>query len=64
IENTKQNKVNIREKHIKTDKKDTYLHGLGIKSVKSSVEKYSGEVVIDYSENRFIMKIIIPLVPK
>lgn len=64
IENTKQNKVNIREKHIKTDKKDIYLHGLGIKSVKSSVEKYSGEVVIDYNENRFVMKIIIPLVPK
>ena len=64
IENTKQNKVNIKENYIKTDKKDTYLHGLGIKSVKDSVSKYNGEVVIDYSENRFIMKIFIPLVPK
>ena len=64
IENTKQNKVNIKDNYIKTDKKDTYLHGLGIKSVKDSVAKYGGEVVIDYSEKRFIIKIFIPLVPK
>ena len=64
LENTKQNKVNIKNNHIKTDKKDTYLHGIGIKSIKDSVFKYNGEVVIDFSENRFIMKIFIPLVPK
>lgn len=64
IENTKQNEVNIKNNYIKTDKKDTYLHGIGIKSIKDSVAKYNGEVVIDYSETRFIMKIFIPLVPK
>ncbi|MEF9992021.1 MAG: ATP-binding protein [Peptostreptococcaceae bacterium] len=64
IENTKKNEVNIKNNNIKTDKKDTYLHGLGIKSVKDSVSKYNGEVVIDYSEDRFIMKIFIPIVPK
>ncbi|MGL5718250.1 MAG: GHKL domain-containing protein [Paraclostridium sp.] len=64
IENTKQNKINIKNDYIKTDKKDKYLHGLGIKSVKDSVSKYNGEVVIDHSETRFVMKIFIPLVPK
>ncbi|MGL4911601.1 MAG: sensor histidine kinase [Romboutsia sp.] len=64
VENTKQNKINIKNNYIKTDKKDTYLHGLGIKSVKDSVYKYNGEVVIDHSENSFIVKIFIPLVPK
>lgn len=64
MENTKQNKINIKNNYIKTDKKDTYLHGLGIKSVKDSVSKYNGEVVIDHSENNFTMKIFIPLVPK
>lgn len=64
IENTKQNKVNIKNNYIKTDKKNIYLHGLGIKSVKDSVSKYNGEVVIDSIENMFIMKIFIPLVPK
>ncbi|MGL4911151.1 MAG: GHKL domain-containing protein [Romboutsia sp.] len=64
MENTKQNKINIKNNYIKTDKKDTYLHGLGIKSVRDSVSKYNGEVVIDHSDNSFIMKIFIPLVPK
>lgn len=64
IENTKQNKVNIKNNNIKTDKKNTYLHGLGIKNIKDSVFKYNGEVVIDCSENIFILKIFIPLVPK
>ena len=64
MENTKQNKINIKNNYIKTDKTDTYLHGLGLKSVKDSVSKYNGEVVIEHSENRFIMKIFIPLVPK
>ncbi|EMJ4245498.1 sensor histidine kinase [Clostridioides difficile] len=64
MENTKQNKINVKNNYIKTDKKDTYLHGLGIKSVEDSVSKYNGEVVIEYSEDRFIMKIFVPLVPK
>ncbi|MGL5714066.1 MAG: ATP-binding protein [Paraclostridium sp.] len=64
MENTKQNKINMKNNFIKTDKTDTYTHGLGIKSVKDSVYKYNGEVVIDYSENSFIIKIFIPLVPK
>ncbi|MGL5328701.1 MAG: ATP-binding protein [Peptostreptococcaceae bacterium] len=63
IENTKENEVSIKNNIIKTDKKNTYLHGIGIKSIKDSVSKYEGEVAIDYSENKFIMKIIIPLVP-
>lgn len=62
MENNKQNKINIKNNYIKTDKEDTYLHGLGIKSVKDSVSKYNGEVVIEHSENRFIIKIFIPLV--
>lgn len=64
IENTKQNKINIENNFIKTSKRDKYLHGLGIRSVKDSVFKYGGDVVIDHSENRFIMKIFIPLVPR
>jgi hypothetical protein len=64
MENTKQNEINIKNNYIKTDKKDTYLHGLGITSVKDSVSKYNGEVVIDHSENKFIMNIFIPLVPR
>ncbi|MEN2259601.1 GHKL domain-containing protein (plasmid) [Paraclostridium benzoelyticum] len=45
-----------------TDKKDKFLHGLGIKSIKQSVKKYNGEVVIDYTEDKFILNILIPIV--
>lgn len=64
IENTKENEIYIKNNYIKTDKKDTYLHGLGIKSINDSVSKYNGELVIDYSDNRFIIKIFIPIIPK
>jgi hypothetical protein len=61
-ENTKVNKINIKNKKVLTDKKDAFLHGLGIKSIESSVKQYNGEIVIDYTDDRFILKILIPVV--
>lgn len=61
VENTKVNKV-ITNKNgdIMTDKKGS-LHGLGIKSIKNAVNKYGGNVVIEYDNKKFIVKIAIPL---
>lgn len=61
-ENSKSNKINIKDKKVITDKKDKFLHGLGIKSIKQSVKKYNGEVVIDYTDDKFILNILIPIV--
>ncbi|MCU9814610.1 GHKL domain-containing protein [Paraclostridium sp. AKS73] len=61
-ENSKANKINIKDRKVITDKKDKFLHGLGIKSIKQSVKKYNGEVVIDYTEDKFILNILIPIV--
>lgn len=41
-ENSKVNDIKLRENKILTDKKDSFLHGIGISSIKSSVEKYNG----------------------
>lgn len=60
--NTKSNKINIKNKKVISDKKDKFLHGLGIKSIKNSVEKYKGETVIEYTDNSFAIKILIPLI--
>lgn len=60
-ENSKNNKIKIIKDKLVTEKKDLFLHGLGIKSIKSSVQKYKGEVSIHFSENKFIMQIYIPL---
>ncbi|MGX4601780.1 ATP-binding protein [Faecalimicrobium sp. JNUCC 81] len=60
-ENTKCNEVNVKNNNFITNKKDKYLHGLGIKSIKESVKRYKGETVIDYSDDEFTMKILIPV---
>lgn len=61
-ENTKTNKVTLKNNKIITDKKDLFLHGIGIDSIKSSVKKYNGNVEIRTDKNKFTMIIIIPLV--
>lgn len=62
VENAKTNKINIKNNKVMTDKKDIFLHGLGIKNIKNLVKKYEGEAVIDYTNDRFILKILIPVV--
>lgn len=61
VKNSKANKVNIRNNKFVTDKKDSFSHGIGISSVKKTVEKYNGETVIDYTDNEFTIKLLIPI---
>ena len=43
-----------------TTKKDRRLHGYGMKSIKSTVEKYHGSVVAAQENNWFELKILLP----
>lgn len=43
-----------------TSKEDAYMHGIGIKNVKSVVDKYDGSYVIDDCDNVFRFIIMIP----
>lgn len=44
----------------KTTKKDsTIIHGIGLKSIKSSVEKYNGEIKITHTDTEFSVKILL-----
>lgn len=61
IENTKTNNIKKRKNLFLTNKKDTYMHGIGLTNIKETVEKYFGEVIFTYSKNLFTVKIIIPL---
>lgn len=61
IENTKINTINIYNNSIITDKKDICNHGLGIDSIRKCVDKYNGDLIIDYTENKFSVKISIPV---
>ena len=44
-----------------TEKKDDFVHGIGIRSIETSAKAYDGDVVIDYDDDKFIIKILIPL---
>ena len=44
-----------------TSKKETSLHGYGLKSLRYTVHKYKGEVQIDARDNWFSLRILIPM---
>ena len=60
-ENSKINKIIIKNNRIFTSKKDKFFHGIGIDSIKSSIKKYNGELKIKDSEYKFIATIHIPI---
>lgn len=60
-ENSKSNKIKFKKGAIVTDKGDEFMHGIGIRSIKNSVKKYEGEVCMDFHDEKFTMKIYIPL---
>ncbi|MVO71062.1 GHKL domain-containing protein, partial [Paeniclostridium sordellii] len=60
-ENSKINKVKIKNNKIITSKKDKFIHGIGLKSVKSSLKKYDGELEIEDFEGEFLLQIYIPI---
>lgn len=58
IENSKINKKNNK---LITDKKDKFLHGLGLKNIKLALEKYEGELIIEDLGKKFILKMLFPM---
>lgn len=61
IENSKTNKILQKNGNILTDKEDKFDHGIGIKNIKNIANKYEGEVNINFTENKFLLTIMIPL---
>ncbi|WWD85348.1 hypothetical protein TEGL_38160 [Terrisporobacter glycolicus ATCC 14880 = DSM 1288] len=60
-ENSKINKVLFKDNKIFTSKKDKFLHGIGLESIKSSIKKYNGELKVKDSEYSFVVSIYIPV---
>ncbi|MEG2245985.1 MAG: GHKL domain-containing protein [Peptostreptococcaceae bacterium] len=61
IENSKINDIEIKSGNLLTDKDDKLTHGIGLENVKRTVYKYDGEVNVNYDNDKFIVKILIPL---
>jgi sensor histidine kinase YesM len=61
IENSKVNDIVKKNTAIITDKKDKFMHGIGIKNIKNTVKKYDGEVSINFIDNKFTLTMMIPI---
>jgi len=68
VQNTfDKSKLNILNNILHTNKKDQYHHGIGLKNVKSTVDKYGGMMKVIYDKHAaevpslFIVKIMISL---
>lgn len=59
--NTKVNDIKFIDDCIQTSKDDNKIHGIGLASIKYIANKYDGEVIVNYSDNEFILKIMIPI---
>lgn len=59
VKNTTTNTVNLKSKEmLKTTKKDVFNHGIGLLSIKNSVEKYNGNMSYHVVDNIFEIKLI------
>ncbi len=54
-------KPNIHNNSYLTTKSDIELHGIGIRSIKKTVEKYDGLLSISHTNNEFSVHILLPL---
>ena len=41
-----------------TNKKDKFMHGIGLKNIKDTVYKYNGEIKIEFDDDKFVIKFI------
>ena len=60
VKNTVEKEVDKIDGVLITTKENKVEHGLGIKNVKESVEKYKGSYSLQFKENNFFFGIIIP----
>ncbi len=59
IVNSKENQVMERNGELRTDKEDKASHGIGLKNVRQIVQKYAGEIRIDYTEDSFAVVVFL-----
>lgn len=60
-ENSKVNNIKFKKNKLVTDKMDKFVHGIGTQSIKSSLEKYDGELLFEDEKDKFILNLYIPL---
>ena len=46
---------------FKTNKPDSFTHGIGLHSIKETVKSLDGELSIEIHDEHFVLSVIIPL---
>lgn len=59
MENSFNGNVRKEKGEILTTKQDKQNHGLGLKSIKRVLEKYDGDIIMDYNEEVFITDVML-----
>lgn len=59
VKNSYDNVINIINGKIKTRKNDKMLHGIGLKSVETTIEKYNGVIHYEHDQNEFVASVIL-----
>lgn len=59
IENVKENKITEKNGLFETDKSDSSVHGLGLRSVTQIVKRHNGTIKIAYTEDRFKVTVFV-----
>lgn len=52
-------KLRKKDNVFLSSKKDTHLHGIGMKSIQAAVEKYDGSMKVTVKENKFRLQILL-----
>ncbi|NMS89072.1 GHKL domain-containing protein [Clostridioides difficile] len=60
-ENSKVNSITSNKSILLTDKMDKFVHGIGMQSIKSSLQNYDGELLFENNKDKFMLNIYIPL---
>lgn len=61
VKNNFENEIKIQGDKFITGKKDKNIHGIGLQSIKSTIEKYNGQMDISVEGNIFVVNIILYL---
>ena len=60
VDNSYSGNLVINDGQLQSTKEEKHKHGMGIKNIEKAVQKYGGELYIDYNENVFSVSAIIP----
>lgn len=59
VKNSYCGKVNLKSGKLTTTKRDILAHGIGLKSVKHTVDKYNGSMTIQHTASEFVVDILL-----